>query len=96
MSKAEKPFALLTGAALMMAVYAVIIGSTGLPTVQIGDQDQCVRVLVVEGDKEVAKPCSAVNLKEDRYHVERVYGTDAETKRWAAEIADQLKQQAAH
>jgi hypothetical protein len=91
---AEKVLGWLTAAALLGALYAAIT-DTDVPEVYLTSKGECVRVLVVEDGREVKKPCSSVDLKHDRYDPVPVYGTEAETQAYAAEIAAELKKQQA-
>lgn len=73
--------------ALTVGLFWAFVSATSLPTVQVGRDGKCVKVLAVENGQEVARGCDSVDLKNGRYQVQHVFGTDAENKAFAAEIA---------
>lgn len=86
----------IVGVILLVAVVWMFASATSLPTVQVGDKDQCVRVIAIEHGQEVERSCNTINLQADRYHMERVYGNDAEVAALKAEMAEQEALRLAH
>lgn len=79
----------IIGMIVLVALVWMFANATPLPTVQIGDKDQCVRVLAIENGQEVKRSCDTIDLQVDRYHTERVFGTDAEVAAFKQEMAEQ-------